>query len=268
MKKTLLPLIFFLLSAAFLLYSCKQSPRDKSVVASVNGNPILLTELQKDLAIHDTRFDKTKLTHEAVEDQLRTMIDRKLMLEEALKLKLDKSEHFEETTGLYREQALIRELIKAKNKEWENTVGATDEEIAREYKRMGYRAVIRATRVPDRGAAEELAKKLRRGENNSCDMVGPCYYDEVKLTPLGIAFDMNVGDVQIEPSDDEFIVIFVEQKQKVSLPPLKTMRPQLIRSISEQKQQNALADWLESVRRVARITINKELISKAAGTRQ
>jgi hypothetical protein len=167
---------------------------------------------------------------------------------------------------MFREQTLIRELIKTKTREWESKAAPTNDEIDREYRRMGYRAVIRATRVPDRRAAKELAEKIRRGEQNSCDMVGPCYYDEVRLTPLSAAFDMNVGDIRIEPSEAEFIVIFVEHKQKVSLPALEKMRPQIMRSISEQKQQKALADWLESVKRAADITIDKNILSRATGS--
>ena len=264
MKRTDRFLLFFLFVLILPSSSCKKA-QDKPVVASVNGTPIFLSELQKDLRIHDSRFDTTKRTDQAAEDQLKTMIDRKLMIEEARKLKLDESEHYEETLRMFREQTLVRELIETKSREWEK-VTVSDEEIEREYRRMGYRAVIRATRVPDRTAAEELAKKLRRGENNSCDMVGPCYYVEVRLTPLGAAFDMNVGDIRIEPSEAEFLVIFVEHKQKVSLPPLKKMRPQIMRSISEQKQQKALADWLESVKRSARITIDRNILSRATGS--
>ncbi len=255
------------LLCAVLVLSCQQEPKDTAVVATVNGNPIYLTDLQKDVRLHDRRYDTTTTTPQTLEDQLKTMIDRKLMLEQAQKLKLDRTDSFEETIRSYREQTLIRDLIKAKNREWENTISAIDEEVEREYKRMGYRAVIRATRVPDRKAAEDLARKIKEGKNISCDMVGPCYYDEVRLTPLGAAFDMNVGDIRIEPVDDEFIVILVEHKQKVALPPLKTMRPQLVRLITEQKQQKALTDWLESVRQSASITVDKKLISAAAGTR-
>ncbi len=260
------PAFFFF--AVVLACSCSGKPEQKAVVASVNNSPILLSDLQKELNIHDNRDENAKMTPEVVEDQLKTMIDQKLMLQEAMKLKLYKSEHFEQTIRQFREQTLIRELIKAKNREWENKLTASDDEIELEYRRMGYRAVIRATRVPDRTAAEKLVKKIRRGEQNSCDMRGPCYYEEVRLTPLGSAFDMNVGDVKIVPSEDEFIVILVEGKQRVALAPLKTMRPQLKRSILEQKQQKALADWLESVKQSSKIKIDRNLITKAIGTRE
>jgi parvulin-like peptidyl-prolyl isomerase len=265
MKRTDLFLPCLLCFSIVSFPSCHKS-RDKPVVASVNGAPIFLTDLQKDLQIHDRRFDRTTGTAEAAEDQLRTMIDRKLMIEEALRLRLNESEHFEETLTAFREQILVRELIRTKAREWENKLIPGEKEIEREYRRMGYRAVIRATRVPDRNAAEELAQRIRRGEHNSCDMVGPCYYDEVRLTPLGAAFDMNVGDIRIEPSEAGFVVIFVEDKQKVSVPPLKQMRPQIIRSLSDQKQQEALADWLESVKRSAEITIDRNLLSRASGS--
>jgi gas vesicle protein len=256
----LFPLIFSMLFAP----ACGKKTQDKAVVAEVNGSPILLSEFKKELSFRENQKNSPRATSAAVKDQLNTMIDRQLMIQEAIKMGLSEDERFAQTIKRYWEQTLIRDLIEAKSREWEKKLTVTEEEISRAYARMHYRIVIRAARASDRGSAEELAAKLRRGEPvEHEERVGPVFYDDVKQTPLEHAFDMQAGETGVFPAAPEFIVLLVEKKQALNLPPLKGLHDQIAQALLERKRQEALNEWVDSLKRSSKISIDKKMAEAA-----
>jgi hypothetical protein len=254
MRFFLVPLIVVII---FVL-SCSKKPQDKAVVATVNDSPIYLSELEKELAQHDSQKSSLRANPAAAYDQLNTMIDRKLMIQEAIKMGLSEDERFAETIKRYWEQTLIRDLIEAKGREWNGKLTVTEQEISRAYAKMHFRIVLRAARAANQSAAEDLARKIgREGRVEREELVGPVFYDDVKQTPLERAFDMKTGETRIFPHNGEFIVIRVVQKQTVELPPLKGLRSQIAQALLEQKRQQALDEWVESRRKTSKITIYK-----------
>jgi len=243
-----------------LLFACTSKHKDEKAVARVNDAPILLSELQKEVAHHQQQYPAAKTTASTVDDHLNEMIDRKLMIQEAVKAGLSEDERFAETIKRFWEQTLLRELITAKNKEWEKTLMVTDDEVRQAYARMGRRCLISAARATDRAAAEALKKNMQAGKRvRNEETVGPCFYDDVKLTPLENAFDMRTGETGIFPAGREFVVIRVERTDAISLPRLATIQENIRQNLLEQKREKALAAWVESLRRSAKITVNKEL---------
>jgi len=263
MKSTRL-LLFPLILGMLFVSACGKKAQEKAVVAEVNGSPIFLSELKKELSFRDNRKNAPKATSAAVSDQLNTMIDRQLMIQEAIKMGLSEDERFAQTIKRYWEQTLVRDLIEAKSGEWEKKLTVTEEEINRAYARMHYRIVIRAARASDRRSAEELAGKIRRNEPvKHEERVGPVFYDDVKQTPLEHAFDMKTGETGVFPAAAEFIVIFVEKKLAIQLPPLKSLHGQIAQALLEQKRQEALTAWVDSVKKSSKISVNKTMTEAA-----
>ena len=169
---------------------------------------------------------------------------------------------------MFWEQTLIRELINGKNKEWEGLLTVTDGEIGQAYERMRYRALIRAARTSSREQAEIARTSMANhvpAENE--DVVGPCFYDDVRQSPLGQAFDMKTGETGIFPCEGGFVVLSLVQKQSVYLPPLKKMRENIRHSLLEQKREKALTLWMESLKKSAQIRIDKKLLEEAVYAR-
>jgi len=261
LSRHIIPLFFF---TTLLTMSCGSKHEDKNIVASVNDAGITLAELRKEVAGSAKQHPEAPLTSRDVEDRLKTMIERKLMVQEAVRRGLSQDERFVRTIKTYWEQTLIRELIDAKNREWADTLYITDDELKQEYTRLQYRSVIRAARADTKETAEDYKDRMQKGRPPACaETVGPCFYDDVRQSTLRHAFDMEAGETRIFEEDGAFTVVSVLKKEKTALPPLATVRDRIRTSLLEQKRQKALADWLETLKRTSRIQINRSMLTDA-----
>lgn len=251
-----------------VLSACSQKPTDKKIVASVNDSPIFLSELQNDLSLQKQQSPDGKMTSGAAEDRLKTIIERKLMIQEAVKNGLSEDEQFARTIQLFWEQTLIRNLINAKSKEWEGILTVSDEEIEKAYERMRHREIIRTAHADSRAAAETVRRSMEKHQRVANEeTIGPCFYDDVRQSPLKQAFDMKAGDTGIVPDEGGFVVLSVEQKQSITLPPLKELRENIRQALLQQKQEKALSVWMELLRKSANIRIDKNLLTEAANAK-
>lgn len=258
-------LIFGLFFAFLAIISCSSGGKERDAVATVNDAPIVSQELKKEVARYSRQNPAQKVTFNTVEDSLKSMIDQKLLVQEAVKKGLHEKEDFVESIKGYWEQTLIRALVDAKTKELSKNIFATDDEIRKEYDRMSYMQLIRAARAKTKPAADEIAKAMQEGRPPSdVETIGPLYYADLNDSPLADACDMEVGQVKALAAGDEYIVVQVVNREKMPTPPLKDIYPQIRESLLLQKQQSAVKAWIDEVRKSARININdKELRSIA-----
>jgi len=257
-------LLFLVLGSILFILSCSDRKPAERVVGTVNNNPILLSELQREVAVHLQQHPGVKPSQVIVEDHLKAIIERKLMIQEAVKAKITEDEQFAETIKLFWEQTLIRELIRIKNREFNKSVVATDQDIRRMYDRARYDVVARVARAGDRSAAEDLGRRMKDSKPvDREETVGPFFYDSVKLTPLENAFDMQPGEIGIFPSDDEFVVLRVVQKRSVTTPPIESMHDTLLQAVLEMKREKSMIDWLNALKRSSTITINRDAALEA-----
>lgn len=257
-------IILLLLTTTLFTLSCSSKHEDKKVVASINNEPILLSELQKEVAGSAKQHPESRLSSQDVEDRLKTMIERKLMVQEAVRRGLSEDDRFVQTIKTYWEQTLIRELIDAKNREWADRLYVTNDEIKQEYKRSQYRAVIRAARADSKELAEDYRDRMQKGQHvEGAETVGPCFYDDVWQSPLRHAFDMEAGETKTFNYDGAYIVVSVVKKEKIALPPIPVMQDRIKATLLEQKRQKALADWVETLKRTSKIEINRSMLKDA-----
>lgn len=255
--------VFF--AAALLLASCKGKEPEQKAVATVNDSPISLVELQKEVSLYSKLQPASRITSQSLEEHLKTMIEKKIMIQEAMKKGLAEDERFVETITKFWEQTLIRELINAKNKEWAERIYVTEDEIQKQYQRMQCTVTARVAKAKTRELAEGIRQKMLRGEHaEGEETVDSCFYEDVKLSALQNAFDMNSGEAKSFDSDGEYIVIYVVKNEKTALRPLKDLHDQIKESLLGQKKQKAMTDWMEELKKSSRININTELL-KAAG---
>lgn len=260
--KKIFPII--LMAASIALVSCGPGEKDKGeTVATVNGSPIALKEFQKEVSIAAKRDPNLKLTPEALEHQLHTVIDKKLMIQEALKKGLSQDEKFLDTIKEFWEQTLIRELVNSKSKEWSERLFVTDEEVQAHYKRIGTRLTLRLVDAEDKEKAEEAKVALAKGSFDRAEAVGPLLIEDVRLAnPLYAAFDLSEGETAVFPGRDDFLVVRVIKKEQMPVPPLATVYADIKESLLEQKKEKALEDWLEELKASAEIEITKENLKK------
>jgi hypothetical protein len=244
--------------ASLTAMACNSGTAEKGkIVATVNGAPIVAADLRKEVAGYGKN---NPVTHHTLDDQLKVMIEQKLLIQEAVKLGLDKDEKFAETIKTFWEQTLIRNLIEAKTREFAGRVFVTDAEIAEEYERMRYRLRIRAVRgAPTQQAADEIVLAMRSGNRiPGEETLGPLLYEDVKGSPLATAFDMQAGEVKTCAADGEFICIALLSKESLPVPPLEEVRKGIRDSLLAQKRQSALTEWIATVKKSSKVQIDEQ----------
>lgn len=251
--------------ACLVVIACSSSDtaeKDK-IVATVNGASIAAAELRKEVAGYSKN---NPITRHALDDQLKVMIEKKLLIQEAVKLGLSEDEKFAETIKTFWEQTLIRNLIAAKTKEFADKVLVTDDEITKEYERMRYRPRIRAVRgAPTQRAADEIALAMRGDKSIPGEQIlGPLLYEDAKGTPLANAFDMQAGEVKACAAEDEYIVIAVLDKESLPVPPLEALSKQIRDSLLVQKRQQALTEWVAAVKKSSIVQIDEQQLKGVA----
>ncbi len=162
--------------------SCGGQRQHKDAVATVNGSPVSLQEFQKELAMYANRNPDFKLNAGSVKEHLDTIIDKQLMIQEAMKMGLAEDERFLETIKRFWEQTLIRELIDVKSKEWSGRLFVTDDEVFGYYQEVkpgltpkpplkDVRDEIRSSILEQKKqkAMEEWLREVRKGASIKID---------------------------------------------------------------------------------------------------
>ncbi len=245
---------------AALLFSCSGPKEDKGEeVASVNGSPIFMKDFMKEVRTASSRYPGKKLTEERLEEILHTMVDRKLLIDEAVKKGLSEDERFLESIKSFWEQTLIRELIESKNSEWAEKLIVTDEEVRSRYSMMSSRITLRVIEADDvKGAEAALPAVSAKGE-----LLGPLFVEDLNHSdPLLAAFAMEEGAKAVAGSGDDFFAYEVVKKEPSGVAPLEEVYDDLKASLLEEKKEKALEEWLEDRKKAAFIKINEEAVER------
>jgi uncharacterized protein YceH (UPF0502 family) len=245
---------------ATLLFSCGGPKDDKGEeVASVNGSPVYMKDFMKEVRMATKRDPGMKLTEERLEDILHTMVDRKLLIDEAVKKGLSEEERFLESIKSFWEQTLIRELIESKNREWADKLLVTDEEVKSRYELMRHRITLRVVKAHDMKEAEAALPAL----SSKGELMGPLFVEDLRHSdPFIAAFAMEKAAKAAVGSGDDFFAYEVVKKEPSGAPPLEEVYEALKMSLLEEKKEKALEDWLESRKKAAAISINEEAIER------
>ena len=177
--------LFVILSVILIpvIASCGGQKQHKDAVATVNGAPVPMQEFQRELAIYANRNPDFKLNAGSVEEHLNMVIDKQLMIQEAMKMGLAEDERFLETIKRFWEQTLIRELIDARSREWSGKLFVTEDEILGYYQEIkpgltakpllkDVREEIRLSLLEQKKqkAMEEWLKEVRKGAEIKIDV--------------------------------------------------------------------------------------------------
>ncbi|MBI5560152.1 MAG: hypothetical protein HY883_02625 [Deltaproteobacteria bacterium] len=249
-----------------LFSACSRGSGGQERVATVNDAPLFLKDFEEEVSLAARRDPNVRINPQTLENLLQTDIDRKLMIQEAVKRGLSQDERFVRTIKKFWEQTLIRELIDAKTKEWENKFFATDDEVKMYYEGMRWKITVRAASRAAGKEAEEAKEKMLRGEAVEGEAVmGPLLLENVRLTdPLYNAFGLSNGDGGVWKGRGGYLAVRVVKKEPVNLPELRDIYGQISKSLIEQKKERALDIWMDTLRKSSKIEINRENLKRVA----
>src|SRR3972149_4934036 len=200
--------------------SCERGGSPGENIAVVNDTPISLSEFQKEVSILSKRNPAFKATPQTLEEQLNTIIDKKLLLQEARSLGLAEDERFIETIKTFWEQTLIKELLELKAREWADRLFVTEEEINRQYQRMRRIPFVRLVRAGDKKQAGEIKGKMLKGVRvKGEEAFGPLFVEDVRSDALLHAFDMAAGEAEIYEDNGGGGVLYCFKTKNAGRPP-------------------------------------------------
>ncbi len=266
MKRHLALTISILVLLTFLSSACSRDTERQKKVALVNGAPIFLKDYKEEIALISRSNPTFKVNPGSLERQLNTMIDKKLMIQEAVNRGLSDDEQFMKTIKRFWEQTLIRELINIKSGEWSDILFATDEEVRGHYERMRYRLTFNVVAAGSEEEAKTLLSEMAHTKPEAGgDMIGPILLGDVQTgSHLYSAFTLPPGEARIYQGKEGHTVIQVVKRERIILPPLSEVYEQIREELIEQKQQRILGKWLREIRESSEITINSSILQEVA----
>lgn len=127
------------LQLALLLFSlsCSQEKKeDQDIIAKINDYNLTIDEYKYQLREAMECEEQTELTNKFKIDFLEELIKKEILIQEAIKLDLDKKEKFIKSIERYWESTLIRNFMDIKNEEINQTMLVSKNEIDTYYKKL------------------------------------------------------------------------------------------------------------------------------------
>ncbi|MDD5218258.1 MAG: SurA N-terminal domain-containing protein [Candidatus Omnitrophica bacterium] len=265
MKKYILTIFLagvFSLGMLSLLGCGKKQPASaRKIVAMVNQEAIYDSDLQKEMELNAVSNPLAQMNGEMIDRQLQLMIDKRLLIQEAKRNKLDEKDKFIRTIKLFWEQTLIRDLADFKRQELEKTVSVSDAEIKNYHDQLFFRATFDILRTKDKAVAEKLlsvpAEAIRWDEE-----IGPIAFEDASTGMIVEAFALPEGEKKIVQQGGDYYLILMKSKQALPQVPLEVAREQIRKKILDRKVQRMFKDWLEKFKQQAKITLDEEALKQ------
>lgn len=251
---------FFVLIALFLLVASgcsgasKAADPDNRVILTVNGDKITAKDVKRDLILRSRQDPSFKVTPTALNQQLEIIVNRRLLIQEAMRRKLAEEAGFVNTIRNFWEQTLIRDLFNQMGAQVAKSVTVSEEEVKAYYAKLSQKVTFDVSRDAKKKTIEELALKLKQGQGIALnEKVGPAGYEELSSPALDDAFSLGVGEYKIYQEGGIYYLVRVAAKEPVQPPAFQDIREKIENRIKQRKQQAALEKWLKNQRAKARI---------------
>jgi len=263
--KTYEYLLFF--SACLLLIilsSCdsrENAVGKKDIVAYVNSEPIFASDLKRSMALRARQDPLFKFTPETQSKQLDVIIDRKLMIQEAVDLGMAREEKFVNTIRTFWEQTLIRDFIDAKKVEFADYLFVAEDEVNEYYRHLGERVTFKVLKTRDQGKADRALTEVRsnpNAEDADWQVIGPISYGDIGSEILLGVFDLPIGEIKKIEEAPYFYVVRVVNRETVSLKSVDVLRPGIEKQVMALKERQLFESWLKAKRTSANIRILKQ----------
>jgi len=262
-KNVLFSSIVFFTLFTLVLGGCGKKAEDQGrVIAKVNGEPVYSQEVNQVIAWSLKVNPQFKITPEVLDDQLNVIIDRKILLQQALKKKLDQTEEFTKAMEAFREQALIRALVDAKGKEAEPSISVSDKQVEDYYNVLTHKKTFQTIKSKIKTYITELSAK-NPDEIKWEDTIGPIRYDQIPPGVLKSAFSMPKGEMKVfKGANDMYFLIYVKDDVEESIGSFDEVKDAVRQRLVSMEKQKRFQEWFTGVREKSKIKINKDLLQK------
>jgi hypothetical protein len=260
MKRAIIAVFCSCLAASVVLAGCgrKAMPKDRAI-ATVNGENVYVKDFSRALSLSLKRDPMYRITPQTFEDEVNLLVDKKLLLQEAKKKKLDQTDKFTNTIKNFWEQTLIRDLMASKDAEFGKHLTVTDAELKEYYGKAAHQKTFKVLKSRDKQkVVSALAADPSKVEWE--ETVGPVSYFDVATDVLKDAFEVPQGRMRIVKADTMYYLFYVERDDMIPMAPLGDISEQLKAKIINVKKEAVYRKWLSDLRKKADIKMNPDVV--------
>jgi hypothetical protein len=254
-----------LLFSMLIVASCgADSPSKKAPTWVVRCGSVSISpgEFQAFLQQQTRRNLNLQLTPERERELLERLVEKRLLLLEAEKLKLDQDPEFIQDLREMREQALMKRLLTKKGAELEKQATVTDEEIKRIYEQMGQEVRFRYLPVTEPQQAPKLLQEWSAGK---CE--GAVESGLVNQVRLADSWKKCLQGLQVKKpalvtmEGQPFLVELLARKE-VPPPPLEKVRGEIAGELLERKKAALMQTWIRSLKGKNFLELNEDYLKR------
>jgi|WetSurMetagenome_2_1015567.scaffolds.fasta_scaffold02389_7 hypothetical protein len=211
------------------------SPENPAIV--INDRVITVEELAGIKQAHD----------ELRPDFIDSIITKELMIQEARRSGIDREEQFRKSIQNFYEQSLVKTLMERKFASLNITV--SDEEIDRYYSMMDKKFSLIVARA-------ESLENLEQGKNHQEKL--DISFADLSGKMKNMVFSLRKGE-KSPPflSGNDYIIVTLEDVQPGGDKRQGLTKDAVKKLISEDKRERMIAEWIDGMRKKAKITIHK-----------
>ncbi|MFZ5907258.1 MAG: peptidylprolyl isomerase [Nitrospirota bacterium] len=267
-------LLFSICCIVFAVFcGCASLPREESVLAVVDGDPITEFDLKYALAIAHRKEDLSGAGTIDIRQYVYKLVDERLIMNEARNAGMDRYPEVRQAVEAF----ILREsVVKLHDEEIIRKVSVTDRELEDSYDKNYARFVLRIIQADSEDKARTIMDELKQGG----DFVAlaqkysrhPAQHPGEEITLTGISISsglreplqgMTPGEtsdpVQI---DGKYYLLRLVRRQEASPEGFAKVRKQMDKAIRKQKEKARSDEFLAYLRTKARIIIDYELLSE------
>ena len=251
---------------------CEKGPtKDKRVLARVNNYEMTVSDFQDEVRMTRGNKSLSPDRQKAKAQLLEDLISRKILIQEALKLNIDKDKTFMKEIERYWEQALLKLLFKIKSDELLRTIGVDDFEVRRAFDKMKKKVFAQFVVLSDKSAAQQLSQATSNFDELKNSFKGFIAEETTEWwgwrdLPRGIEdilFSLKPGQISNAfKYSDNWAVVRVLKEEDVKIWSLEKMVPYIRGELLKQKKTEAFENWIDSITRKARVKINQKLLEE------
>ena len=236
------------------------APEKIDIIAYVNKEPVYESDLRKEIFVRGQDDPNFRYTQEVRKEQLDIMINKKIVMQEAMKKGLANTERFTSTMKAFWEQTLVKYFVDMKKKELQAQITISQDEIKKYYDKLSEKVTFKVLKSTNLTYIQDLYSKfIALGQTVSIpfDTIGPVGYDEIGSGILSNAFDLPAGGAKIysDPPDNYFIVM--EKREARNVEPFEKAGPDIKKRLMAMKESDMFEAWLKEKRKRSEINILK-----------
>lgn len=237
--------------------SNSKSTQSQAWVARCGQVTISAQEFQAFLQQQTRRNQGLQLSPRLKRKLLERLVEKKLLLQEAEKLKLDQDPKFVQDLQEMRDQALMKRLFAKKAAELEKQATVTDDEVRRYYEELGEGVRFRYLPVTKPAQVQKLIREWSAGRCEGAvdsGMVNEASLREHwKICLQGLPTKKpELVSLEGKP----FLVELLERKE-LTPPPLGQVRKEISRKLLARKKAALMQAWVNSLKEKNPIKINE-----------